>query len=204
MWECEANIFDWKLIEKIPTRDQLKAVVSTLKANPETSIVPLGFDRSLPFRPGLPLKQLNALFARCHNTIRKIEKNEEYAFDDFSKLLFLKLLEEKEDMTEFSLPYSYRFHELADKPESEADQVRDAIEKMILAIRNKTNYGEVLGDPIHLKNPKTFKYIVTQLAGVSFADSKLDSKGAAFEYFVRATLKGKKWDSISRHGRLCS
>jgi type I restriction enzyme M protein len=33
---------------------------------------------------------------------------------------------------------------------------------------------------------------VKQLAAVSFYDSSLDSKGAAFEYFVRATLKGKK------------
>jgi hypothetical protein len=56
----------------------------------------------------------------------------------------------------------------------------------------RTPYGEVLGDPIHLKNAKTFRYIVMQLAAVSFVDSSLDSKGAAFEYFVRATLKGKK------------
>ncbi|MGQ0742050.1 MAG: HsdM family class I SAM-dependent methyltransferase, partial [Alphaproteobacteria bacterium] len=50
----------------------------------------------------------------------------------------------------------------------------------------------VLGVPIHLRKAKTFRYIVTQLAQVSFYDSSLDSKGAAFEYFVRATLKGKK------------
>ena len=180
------------LTEKIPTKEQLKSVINALKANPAASDVLLGKDESLPFRPGLPLKQLNALFTRCHNAIRKIEKNEEHAFDDFSKLLFLKLLEEKEDVEEFTLPYSYRFHELAARPEMEADQIRDAIESMIEAIKTKTPYGEVLGKSMHLNKAKTFRHIVQELAGVSFYDSSLDSKGAAFEYFVRATLKGKK------------
>lgn len=184
--------WDGKLIGKIPNKEQLKIVISALKADPNALAVPLGKDSSLPFRPGLPLKQLNALFARCHNAIRKIEKNEEHAFDDFSKLLFLKLLEEKADIADFKLPYSYRFHVLAAQPEAESDQVRDAIEKMIKQIRKETSYGEVLGVPIHLKKARTFRYIVQQLSGVSFYDSSLDSKGAAFEYFVRATLKGKK------------
>ncbi len=182
-----------QLSEKIPSKDQLKGVLTALKANPAASDLPLGKGEvSLPFRPGLPLKQLNALFARCHNTIRKIEKNEERAFDDFSKLLFLKLLEEKSDTNDFTLPYSYRFHELAARPESEADQVQDAIEKMIGIIKSNTPYGDVIVDKLHLKNARTFRYIVSELSSVSFSDSSLDSKGAAFEYYVRATLKGKK------------
>jgi type I restriction enzyme M protein len=181
-----------QLVDKLPTRDQLKIVINALKVNPESSDIHLGVDNTLPFRPGLPLKQLNTLFKRCHDVVRKIEKNEEHAFDDFSKLLFLKLPEEKEDVAGFTLPYSYRFHELAQRPESESDQVQNAIESMIQAIKTKTTYGEVLGVSIHLKRAKTFRYIVQQLAKVSFYDSSLDSKGAAFEYFVRATLKGKK------------
>ncbi len=182
-----------KLIEKIPTRDQLPSVISALKADKDATDIALATDASLPFRPGLPLKQLNALFARCHNAIRKIEKNEENAFSDFSKLLFLKLLEEKADRSDgFELPYSYRFHELAEKSAAESDQIKDAVLKMIATIKAKTSYGDVLEDKIHLNKPQTFRYIVEQLARVSFEDSSLDTKGAAFEYFVRATLKGKK------------
>ena len=182
-----------KLVEKIPAKDQLKTVLRAFKANKDAIDIPLTDDEnSLPFRPGLPLKQLNALFSRCHNAIRKIEKNEEHAFDDFSKLLFLKLLEEKADLSDFEVPYSYRFHELAARPEADADQVRNAIEFMITEIKEKTSYKDVLVEILHLKNAKTFRYIVTQLSSVSFHDSSLDSKGAAFEYFVRATLKGKK------------
>ena len=181
-----------KTIERIPTKEQLPAVSSAFKTDKNISDVALGNDLSLPFRPGLPLKQLDALFARCHNAIRKIEKDEDHAFADFSKLLFLKLLEEKADDGEITLPYSFRLHELAEKPASEADQVQAAVLSMIESIRKNTPYGDVLEDPVRLKKPPTFRYIVAQLAAVSFRDSSLDSKGAAFEYFVRATLKGKK------------
>ncbi|OVZ88150.1 hypothetical protein CBW54_09795 [Yersinia kristensenii] len=62
---------------------------------------------------------------------------------------------------------------------------------MASSIANERAYGEVLENDIKLKNPKTFHYVVKELSSVSFYDSSLDSKGAAFEYFVRATLKGK-------------
>lgn len=186
-------LWDGKPQDKIPTKEQLKKVISTLKNNPHETTIKISNDESLPFRPGLALRQLNALFYKCHSAIRKIEKNEESAFADFSKLLFLKLLEEKEDIEQdFELPYSYRFHELAQKPVAEADQVKDSILSMIKSIVDSRSYGEVLEDKIQLKNPKTFQYIVKELSSVSFCDCSLDSKGASFEYFVRATLKGKK------------
>lgn len=63
---------------------------------------------------------------------------------------------------------------------------------MIKKIVEKTAYGEVLRDRIHLTNPKSFLSLVRDLSSVSFCDCSVDSKGAAFEYYVRATLKGKK------------
>lgn len=186
-------LWDGKQQDKIPTKVQLKKVSTALKSNPHETIIKISNDESLPFRPGLALRQLNSLFYKCHSAIRKIEKNEESAFSDFSKLLFLKLLEEKEDLEfYFDLPYSYRFHELALKPASEADQVKDSVLSMIKSIVDSRSYGEVLEDKIKLKNPKTFQYIIKELSSVSFCDCSLDSKGASFEYFVRATLKGKK------------
>ena len=81
---------------------------------------------------------------------------------------------------------------MAAKPASENDQVKDAILKMRDLIIKNTPFGDVLADEIHLRNVITFKSIVKELSVVSFSDSGIDSKGAAFEYFVRATLKGKK------------
>lgn len=187
----EPILWDGRLSDKLPSKSQLPKVVAALKANRQATTLSLADDVS-PFRPALPLKQLNALFKRCHNAIRKIEKNEENAFADFSKLLFLKLLEEKEDAALFKLPYTYRFYELAEKPDYEADQVKTAILDMLEKVKSDFNYGDVLGDRVKLKSPKTFHYIVKALGNVYFADSNLDAKGAAFEYFVRATLKGKK------------
>lgn len=189
-----------KLSAKLPTKAQLRSVSAQFKKDSKLIDVELkGEDgrpagvSSLPYRPGLPLRQLNALFSRCHDAIRKHEKDENHVFDDFSKLLFLKLLEEKADTDSvFSLPYSWLFHELAAYPDTRADQVESAVKDMIEKIKKRTTYGEVLADPLNLKNSKTFLYIVRQLAAISFNDSAMDSKGAAFEYFVRATLKGKK------------
>lgn len=189
--------WDGQSVDKIPSKTQLGLVTRTLNADPSATVIPLqrrGDDTTLPFRPGLSLKQLNALFSRCHNKIRNIEKDEENAFSDFSKLLFLKLIEEKsEDPYEnFPLPYSYRFHRLAAMPESDSDQVRNAVESMLASIRKDKSYGDVMAEPVRLRNPRTFQEIVKELSSVSFTDSGLDSKGAAFEYFVRATLKGKR------------
>ena len=186
-------LWDGKAIYKIPSRDQISKVLKELKKDPNATYIPISNDTSLPYRPGLPLRQLNALFYKGHSTIRKIEKNEEFAFADFSKLLFLRLLEEKADLDEhFELPYSYRFFELAETPVKNADQVKVAVEAMIKGIVNQTPYGEVLEDAIHLKNPRTFLSLIKDLSSVSFCDCSVDSKGAAFEYYVRATLKGKK------------
>jgi type I restriction enzyme M protein len=110
----QAMSWDGKRADKIPSKQALPKVMQQLKKSPDLSNVAIA-DASLPFRPGLPLRQLNSLFQRCHNTIRKIEKDEEHAFSDFSKILFLKLLEEKADTEpSFSLPYSYQFHQLAE------------------------------------------------------------------------------------------
>lgn len=186
-------IWNGKRSDKVPSRSQIEKVVKTLRIKPDEVIINISNDESLPYRHGLPLRQLNALFARGHNTIRKIEKDEDYAFADFSKLLFLKLLEEKNDLDEsFSLPYSYKFYELAEYPIQNADQVKNAIKSMISQIVTDTSYGEVLTEPLRLENPKTFLGLVKDLASVSFCDCSVDSKGAAFEYYVRATLKGKK------------
>ncbi|MBQ9609013.1 MAG: N-6 DNA methylase [Lachnospiraceae bacterium] len=186
-------IWDGKRSDKVPSRSQVEKVVKTLRTKPDEIVINISNDESLPFRQGLPLRQLNALFAKGHNTIRKIEKDEDYAFADFSKFLFLKLLEEKNDLdATFSLPYSYRFYELAETPIRNADQVKNAIKSMIEQIVNGTSYGDVLREPLRLENPKTFLGLVKDLASVSFCDCSVDSKGAAFEYYVRATLKGKK------------
>lgn len=178
---------------RLPNKEELiKIVIPTLRKFPEEENIYIPNDKSIPFRPGIPLTKLNRLIQQCHNTIRKIEKNEENAFSDFSKILFLKLLEEKWEIEGKNPPYSYLFHELAQTPKERADQVQAAIRSMITTITSNTRYGEVLADPIKLKKDLTYLAIVKAVSSISWNDCNLDSKGAAFEYFVRASLKGKK------------
>lgn len=179
---------------RLPSKSDLeKYVIPQLKKNPSVESIEIETDRSLPYRPGLSLSKLNQLIKGCHNVIRKIEKNEEHAFADFSKLMFLKLLEEKWDADGSVPPYSFQFHELASEPKTRADRVTTAVKEMISKVREKNpQYGDVLADPIHLKKDATYLSLVKTLSSVSFSDCELDTKGAAFEYFVRATLKGKK------------
>jgi type I restriction enzyme M protein len=185
--------FNGYLYNRLPARsDLIKYVIPQMKKNPQLEDISIPSDKSIPYRPGVSLSKLNQLIFQCHNSIRRIEKNEEYAFSDFSKILFLKLLEEKWDNEEKTPPYSYKFYELAAEPLNQSDRVKDAISSMITTIKDKTPYGEVLADPIKLKQGATYLSIVKKLSSVSFQDCEYDTKGASFEYFVRATLKGKK------------
>jgi type I restriction enzyme M protein len=185
--------YNGSAFNRLPSKyDLLNSFIPQLKKNIQADDIIISSDRSLPFRPGLPLSKLNHLIKQCHNSIRKIEKNEEHAFSDFSKILFLKLLEEKWDTEGQQAPYTYMFHELASTSKEKADQVQTAIKSMIETIKEKTKYGDVLADPIKLKKDATYLTIVQRLSSVSFMDCDLDTKGAAFEYFVRATLTGKK------------
>jgi len=84
------------------------------------------------------------------------------------------------------------FHELAATPKQQADRVQTAIKSMIKKIQEQTKFRDILADPIKLRKDATYLTIVKRLSKVSFTDCDLDTKGAAFEYFVRATLKGRK------------
>jgi type I restriction enzyme M protein len=186
-------LLNGSMLDRIPSRkDFLGTVLPQLKKEPACANILIPADRGLPFRAGLPLSKLNHLIKNCHNLIRNIEKDEEHAFSDFSKFMFLKLLEEKWDQEQSTPPYSYTFHELAAYPKGKIDQIQIAIKSMIDTIKSTTPYGKVLADPIRLTKNASYQRIVTIISGVSFSDCDLDSKGAAFEYFVRATLKGKK------------
>lgn len=179
-------------VNKVPRKADLTEMIKQLKHDSNIQNIRLVADTKIPYRPGLSLSKMNQLIQSCHNIIRRIEKSEETAFADFSKFLFLKLLEEKWDQSNIVPPYTYTFYELATKRREEADKVKDAIHSMLKKIASMKDYGEVIKDHTNLKQDITYLKIVQLLAGVSFSDCDLDSKGAAFEYFVRATLKGKK------------
>jgi len=181
------------VIGKVPRYTRLDHVLTQFRASPALDNLDFGADESLPYRPGLNLPQLHALIRRCHNTIRNVEKDEENVFSDVSKLLFLKLLEEKQDHGElgFTLPYTYRFYELAQR-KSEPDQVMDAILSMMEQVVRLPTYGDVMTPTLFMEKPATYLKVVTELSRANFSDSELDVRGSVFEYFVRVSLRGRR------------
>ena len=181
------------LIGKVPLYNRLDTVLRQFKENSYLDNIDLATDQSLPYRPGLNLPQLQALIRRCHRAIRNVEKDEENVFSDVSKLMFLKLLEEKQDLGElnFDLPYTYRFHELAQRGTS-PDQVKDAILSMMKQVVNLPQYGDVMSPTLFMQKPTTFLKVVSELSKADFSDSGMDVRGSVFEYFVRMSLKGRR------------
>lgn len=181
------------VIGKVPRYTSLDNILMQFRTNPLLDNIALTNDTSLPYRTGLNLPELNALIRRCHNTIRNVEKDEENTFADLSKLLFLKLLEEKEDRGEldFPLPYSYRFYELSQR-RNEPDQVKDAILSMMQQVVHLPEYGDVMTPTLYMQKPATYYKVVGELAKANFSDSQLDVRGSAFEYFVKTSLKGRR------------
>jgi type I restriction enzyme M protein len=175
-----------------PPRTDLAIILKALKSNPADIEIT---SKGLIYTPGATLIELTNVFKRCHNAIRDIEKDDEHAFSDFSKLLFLKLLEEKANIEQFDphvfkLPYSNRFTEI--KKQSD-DSIKANIHHMFQAIQKHKEYGEVLeGDYFYIQNSKTYAKIVKELAEISLSDSDVDVKGSAFEYFLKFNLKGSQ------------
>jgi type I restriction enzyme M protein len=177
----------------IPRKTDLPKLLAVIKKTPD--IDDLTIQTESIYKPGVTQPELRKIFKRCHDAIRDIEKDDEFIFSDFSKMLFLKLLEEKaedeaNDPGGFRLPYTMRFDTLARQLE---DQVKVSILSMFDMIQRHPKYGEVLeGDVFHIKNPKIFHNIVKELSAVSLSDSALDAKGSAFEYFLKFNLRGSQ------------
>lgn len=182
--------WDGSLAGRIPTKAQLTQAVAFLRQNPDAQAVPLGGDTSLPFKPGLPLRQLNRIFAKCHTWIRNIEKRKDDAFADFSKILFLKLLEEKADADGTTPLYSWRFWELAEYDNKKADQVKAAVQSMLADAQKQ--YGDVLAEPLKLSQAATYLKIVRALSQVSLFDSELRlMRRSRLVYVARMSAKAR-------------
>jgi len=182
----ERNIF--------PSKNELSTILNILRKNPNENEITLT-SQSKPYAPGVTLAELTNVFKRCHNTIRDIEKDDEHAFSDFSKLLFLKLLEEKADEEQldpqgFRLTSTLRFNNIKNLSD---DAIKASIHNMFSDIQKDKKYGEVLeGDIFYIQNSKTFAKIVKELAPINLSDSDIDVKGSAFEYFLKFNLKGSQ------------
>ena len=131
------------------------------------------------------------ILSRCHNIIRNMDKfSPEAAFDEISKVLFLKLLYERD--TKDELVYSkekYLKDEKAFLSEhTSEDYMQYLFNKVKLNYRADGLFDEE--DKIRIRR-ESFLMILDELGAVELYDTSDDIKGIAFELFLGKTFRGE-------------
>lgn len=125
------------------------------------------------------------ILTKCHNTIRNNDKlSPEAAFDEISKVLFIKIWKEQKMGEIYTL-------EMFDK-ENEASPTSDYYNVLFYETRNF-----YLADKIFEKNERlnirenSFRDILGALSSLNLASASDDVRGIAFEQFLGKTFRGE-------------
>lgn len=144
--------------------------------------------------PFKDVKEFRQIISVLHNVIYKEGHDPAYAFDELTKLLFLKLYDERET------PNFYEFMTIADeKAEEMLIRIQRLFDKAVNDPRYNdvffTRYNRVVETHLDLL-PQTIYQIVQQLQGYSLVNTTetikgVDIKGEAFEQMVGGTFRGE-------------
>lgn len=170
-----------QLIGNIPIWVGKKPIIEKLG---KTEILP-------PFRD---IQELRQIVNTCHNLIYREGHDPAYAFDELTKLLFLKLYDERET------PNYYEFVALAN------EEQKDTVGRIQALFKNATNdirykdvfltrYNKVTEINLDLM-PQTIYDIIQQLQGYSLVNTTenihgADIKGTVYETMVGGTFRGE-------------
>lgn len=138
-------------------------------------------------------KELISIFKEANDLLRKEGIREGIErFNEFSNLLFLKLISEIEDDREKSgeervLKKEYCWEHFN---KMDAKDILNYINDTILPrLVNKYNHsGEVFQTQLLIQNPDTLKRIVDKLSQLQLLNTDSDIKGDAFEYFLKNSV----------------
>lgn len=129
---------------------------------------------------------LLSAFSRCHSIIRNNDKlSPESAFDEISKIIFIKMLYERSN-PEGELIYN------EDKFEKDSAQSKalNYIDELFAGVKNK--YPDLFDTYDHIRiSRRSFTQILKELEIVDFYDTTEDIKGIAFEAFLGKTFRGE-------------
>lgn len=144
-----------------------------------------------PFRD---IQELRQVVNTCHNLIYREGHDPAYAFDELTKLLFLKLYDERET------PNFYEFVALANEEQKKTvERIQILFKKATNDSRYKdvfmTRYNKVTEINLDLM-PQTIYEIVQQLQGYSLVNTTenihgADIKGTVYETMVGGTFRGE-------------
>jgi len=173
---------DDKAIDKFPITYN-DEIIYTYFDEPENVVKESKFQPLIISNP----YELKRIFSLCHDEIwNGGERNAQDAFDEFSKMLFLKMYDELENIKD-KQPYFFQTDEL---------QTDEELQKIILdkykeALENKqVNKDKEILTAISL-NKSQIHFVVKALQQYSLIDTDNDPKGLAFETFIEHYMKGE-------------
>lgn len=126
----------------------------------------------------------------CHNIIRNIDKlSPEAAFDEISKVLFIKLLyEAKPDAELVYTLEKFKAEERDHLKEYDSDYMQILFNK----VKDEYNQDGIFdaSEKIRIRR-NTFERILDELSSINLSDTDEDIKGVAFETFLGKTFRGE-------------
>jgi len=150
------------------------------------------------------IDRLKGIFQICHNIIwRKHKVAPKTAFYEFTKLLFIKLNEDRiiinkikkeaivnKDDFKFSLHYINQLKDRFDNPMNDLfKKYRDDLEKDVVVRKKKRIFKT--DEELYLK-PSTIREIVKLIEHFNLSIVEEDWNGRVFENFLSATIRGKE------------
>ena len=138
--------------------------------------------------------ELLALFKRANKLLRKAGLRDGYErFSVFADILFLKLMDDLDDVAEISknsIPFDKRLSWkcLMSKPEGEIGLfLEDSIKPKL-----KEKYGDVFENTLNISNENILKALLDEINNIDFNKIDSDIKGDAFEFFLKNVTNGNK------------
>lgn len=129
-------------------------------------------------------------FAKCHNIIRNIDKlSPEAAFDEMSKVLFIKMQYERDSKEELTFTKKkYETGELQYKSANTGEYYQKLFDELKADYQDDHVFES--GDMLRIRR-ESFIRIIEELEGINLGKTSDDIKGTVFENFLGKTFRGE-------------
>ena len=151
-----------------------------------------GEKEGFPKKSGLkPVTSLLSIFKTCHNYIYANDGlSNQDTFDEFLKILFVKMADEKDrgsEKVKFWITDEEEKEILEDKP----SDFFDRIDKLFNEVKKR--YYDIFdeNEKINLRKG-TIAFVVAQIKNFNFSFVSTDVKGAAFQTFIHSHYRGER------------
>ena len=135
------------------------------------------------------------LLQRCHNIIRNNDKlSPEAAFDEISKVLFIKIMYERNPKQEsiFSLEQFKKLKNAWEQVRGRSDKAESYMQKLFEDVKEEFKNDGIFEENERIKlKESTFEAIVKELEIYNLTKTGADVKGIAFEKFLSKTFRGQ-------------